>query len=108
MDSSQTSEQQSHVDNDVYVAQQKLIGAVDEFMDSNKASSPVKVVADLLFGWLTSPATDMTMSANQDKLYIGFELINFLAELQERKTDLEFVATRAKIELPKNGGQKDE
>lgn len=87
---------QSHVDvnSDVYVAQQKLIGAVDEFMDSNKASNPVKVVADLLFGWITSPATNMTLPANQDKLYLGFEVINFLTELHERKIDLEFVATR--------------
>jgi hypothetical protein len=84
---------------DVYVAQTKLISTVDEFMSSNKASSPVKVVADLLFGWLTSPTTNMTLQANQDKLYIGFELINFLTELHERKIDLEFVATKASKEV---------
>jgi hypothetical protein len=76
------------VNRQVYEAQTKLLALVEDFTSCHGASSPVEVVNDLLYRWLTLPTTNLALDANQAQLLVAQQLINFLTELSESATRL--------------------
>ncbi|MCX6214656.1 hypothetical protein [Spirosoma sp.] len=69
--------------------QTKLVALVRNFMDCHGASSPIGVVNDLLYRWLTSPSTDVALDVNRTQLLVAQQLINFLTELSESAARLD-------------------
>jgi hypothetical protein len=57
-------------------------------MLQGNASSPIEVINDLLYRWLTTPPTDLSKQANQDQLHTAFQLVNFLTALFEKNESL--------------------
>ncbi|WP_041616297.1 hypothetical protein [Spirosoma linguale] len=85
------STQQIVINQQVHEAQTKLLALVSDFMDCHGASSPVEVVNDLLFRWLTLPSTNLALNANQTQLLVAQQLVNFLTELSESTTRVDVV-----------------
>ncbi|ADB41294.1 hypothetical protein [Spirosoma linguale] len=84
--------QQVKVNRQVYEAQKKLLALVEDFIDCHGVSSPVEVVNDLLFRWLTLPSTDLALDTNRTQLLVAQQIINFLTELSESAAKLEQMA----------------
>lgn len=75
--------QHIEINRQVYEAQTKLVTLVSDFIGCHGASSPVEVVNDLLFRWLTLPSTDLALDTNRTQLLVAQQLVNFLTELSE-------------------------
>ncbi|MVM31189.1 hypothetical protein GO755_14195 [Spirosoma sp. HMF4905] len=81
----------ANVSDEVYQVQTMLLNVVDDFMEYR---TPIEEINNLLEKWLTTPAVDLSDKNNARQLSLMLKLVNFLVELRESHTNLEYMAKR--------------
>jgi len=87
------------VNRQVYQAQTKLLELVDDYWQEAGLGTPVAVINQLLYHWLTTSTGDLARTVNCNQLHTLHALINFLTQLFESTTELDTL---------KKGGVKNE
>jgi len=79
------------VNREIYEAQTRLLKIVDDYWQDAGLGEPVEVINQLLYYWLTTSSTDLSLMANRDQLHTAHVLISFLTHLFETSSLVDYL-----------------
>jgi hypothetical protein len=77
-------------------AQTETLLLIQDFLIAYPIPALINNINDLLYRWLSKLDADLTLQPNRDQLHTLFQLIHFLAELNEKRLNWEYFVDQAR------------